>query len=150
MTVFRWPSDWDPFAGFRTMQRELERLVRRGSLSESRGVGGGVYPPINVYNSPDEILVECEIPGVRRDDLDLSITGETLVVKGKKNPPIEEREDSSVRYQRRERGAGDFSRTIVLPEHVDSDRIAASLKDGILSVRLPKSEQAQPKRICVS
>jgi HSP20 family protein len=145
MTVFRWPA-LDPLAGFRHMQRELERLVSRGGAGDERqGVGGGVYPPINVYNSSSEIVVEAEVTGVKRDDLDLSITGETLVIRGQKKPSTESPEN--VRYHRHERGTGDFSRTIVLPDHVDGENIQANLKAGVLTVRLPKTQAAMPRKI---
>jgi HSP20 family protein len=146
-TLFRWPGNWDPFSGLRVMQRELERLSNRGGYGESRNIGGGVFPPVNVYNGPAELVVECEAPGVKREDIDLSITGETLVVKGVKHPACDP--ESEVRYQRCERGSGEFSRTIVLPEKIDPDRISANLVDGILTVRLPKSEAALPKKIDV-
>jgi HSP20 family protein len=146
-TLFRWPGNWDPFAGLRVMQRELERLSGRGGFGEGRNIGGGVFPPVNVYNGSTELLVECEAPGVKRQDIDLSITGETLVVKGVKHPACNPEGD--VRYQRCERGSGEFSRTIVLPDKIDPDRISASLVDGILTVRLPKSEAAMPRKIDV-
>jgi len=129
------------------MQRELERLSSRGGFGEGRNIGGGVFPPVNVYNGPAELVVECEAPGVKREDINLSITGETLVVKGEKHPVCEPGDD--VRFQRRERGSGDFNRTIVLPDKIDSERISASLVDGILTVRLPKSEAAMPRKIDV-
>ena len=138
MATFRWPSGWDPLLGFRAMQKELERLSRRDSVS-GRQIGGGAYPPVNVLNGSTELIVECEIPGLKREDIDLSITGETLQIKGSKKP-ITASED--VRYQCHQRGMGDFSRTIVLPDRVDSERISASLVDGILTVRLPKTEAA--------
>ncbi len=146
-TLFRWPGNWDPFAGLRVMQRELERLSNRGGFGEGRNIGGGVFPPVNVYNGPTELVVECEVAGVKREDIDLSITGETLVVKGVKHPVCQS--DSEVRYQRCERGSGEFSRTIVLPEKIDPERISANLVDGILAVHLPKSEAALPKKIDV-
>jgi HSP20 family protein len=128
------------------MQRELERLSGRG-YGEGRNIGGGVFPPVNVYNGSSELLVECEVPGVKREDIDLSITGETLVVRGEKHPACASGED--VRFQRSERGSGEFSRTIVLPDRIDPERISANLVDGILTVRLPKSEAAMPKKIDV-
>lgn len=146
MTTFRWPSGWDPLLGFRAMQRELERLSGRSSMSGSRHIGGGVYPPVNVLNGSTELIVECEIAGLKREDIDLSITGETLVIKGSKKPLIE---GDEICYQCHERGMGDFSRTIVLPDRVEPDKISASLVDGILTVRLPKIEAVLPKHIDV-
>jgi len=129
------------------MQRELERLVGRSIFADiQQAVGGGVYPPVNVYNGPDDMIVQADLAGVPREDLDISITGETLVVRGVKK--AQEGEDR-LRYQRRERGTGEFSRTIVLPDKVDVDRIEAKMEAGILTVRLPKSEAARPRQIAV-
>ena len=156
MTIFRWPQSWasvssafprtwgqDPFSMLRAMQREMERLVGH---TDAQRVGGGTYPPLNVLNSPDEIIVQCELAGVNKEDLDISITGETLIVKGVKNPPPDE---EKIHYQRQERGTGEFSRTVVLPDQVDPEKIDATLVDGILTIRLFKSQAAKPRQISV-
>ena len=145
MATFRWPSGFDPFVGLRLMHRELERLMGRGAGPGAQRVGG-VYPPVNVLNGDDELVVQCEVPGIARDDLDISITGQTLVVRGTKRA-LDDPEN--VRYEVRERGTGEFSRTVVLPDRVDSERVEAELAHGILTVRLPKSESARPKQIPV-
>ena len=146
MATFRWPT-WDPWTGLRLMQRELERVVGRNIFGEmQQGVGGGVYPPVNIYNGRDEIVVQCEVPGVAKDDLDISITGETLGIRGVKKGP---KDEELFRYQRRERGIGEFSRTVVLPDKVDPDRIEATLDRGILTIRLPKSDSVKPRQIKV-
>lgn len=145
MAIFGWPGGFDPWGGLRYVSRELERLVGR-SPQDARQVGGGIYPPVNVLDGPDDILVQCEVAGVPQADLDISITGETLVVKGvKRLPPAEDK----LTYQRRERGAGEFSRTVILPDKVDPDRVEAKLVNGLLEIRLPKSDAARPKRIQV-
>ena len=146
MATFRWPVGWDPSLGLRLMQRELERLTGSSWFSDARGIGGGNYPPINVYNGPEDIVVECELAGVKKDDLDISITGETLQIKGVKRPAAD---DEQVRYQKRERGEGDFNRTIVLPDRIESGRVEAKLADGILTIRVPKSEAAKARQIAV-
>jgi HSP20 family protein len=143
MAIFRWGMNFDPFAGFRHIQRELERL-HQSWFGESRRIGGGAYPPVNVFESPGEILAQCELGGVDRKDVDVSITGETLTIKGVKRPiPGEEK----LRFIRRERGSGDFTRTIVLPEAVDAERVEATLRNGIMSIRLPKAAAAKPRQI---
>ena len=63
MAIFRWGSHFDPLAGFRQLHRELDRLMRP-SMAEARRVGGGAYPPVNVYEAPGEVLVQCEVAGV--------------------------------------------------------------------------------------
>lgn len=143
MAIFRWGTNFDPFVGFRHLQRELERL-HQSWFGESRRIGGGAYPPVNVYESPGEILAQCEVAGVEPKDCDVSITGETLTIKGVKRPlPDEEK----LNFIRRERGSGEFTRTIVLPEAVDAEKVEASLSNGIMSVRLPKAGAAKPRRI---
>ena len=146
MAIFRWPNGLDPFGTLRYMQRELERLAGRGVGGEGQRIGGGVYPPVNVFNGPDDMIVQCELAGVERKDVDISITGETLQIKGVKHAGNNE---ENVRYHRRERGGGEFSRTIVLPDKVDVERIEANLRAGILTIRLPKSEAAKPRQIKV-
>lgn len=143
MITYRWPLGLDPFAGLRFMQRELERLA---GPQDGRSVGGSSYPAVNIFNGPDDIIVECELAGVKKESLDVSITGETLAIKGTKQAPAGE---DKFEFHRKERGVGDFSRTIVLPEPVEPSRIDASLANGILTVRLPKSESARPRQIKV-
>jgi HSP20 family protein len=145
MAIFRWPDNWDPLAGLRVMHREIERLTGRQD-GVGRGIGGGSYPSVNVLSSADEIVIECELPGIKREDIDLSIAGETVIIKGSKKCPCE---TENIQYHRRERGSGDFSRTIVLPEKIDADNISASMNEGILTIHLPKSQAAMLKKITV-
>ena len=143
MAIFRWGTNFDPFAGLRAVQRELERLAWPWS-DQTRRIGGGAYPAVNVYESAEEILIQCEVPGIDREDLDVTITGETLTIKGLKRPLPDEEE---LNFIRRERGSGQFTRTIVLPDAVDAERIEANLADGIMTIRLPKKAAAKPKQI---
>ena len=138
MTTFRWPSGFDPLIGFRTVQRELNRLL---NVPSSEG-----YPPVNVYDTDNAYVVEALLPGVGTSEIDLSITGDTLVIKGTK-PPLPDVDDD--RYLRRERGHGTFNRTVVLPDSVDMGQVTAKQTNGVLTVRLPKSEQARSHRIDV-
>jgi len=134
-----WPGvSVDPLWGLRAMQRELSRLFNR---PESGG-----FPPINVYDAGDAFVVEAELPGVGTSELELSITGDTLELKGKRAglPGVGDEQ-----FQRRERGEGAFARTVVLPETVDADGIKATTRDGVLTIRLPKSEASKPRRISV-
>lgn len=145
---------WDPFSGFRHLQRELERWMGfgRGLLGEARRVGGTGYPAVNVYDGTDEVVIQCEVPGVAREDLDVSLTGDTLTVRGVRKPSADASEDEGeqVRYDIRERGMGEFNRTIVLPDNVNPDNVQADLNAGILTIRLPKSESAKVHKVPVS
>jgi len=136
MTTFRWPSGLDPWLGFRGLQRELNRLL---NLPSSEG-----YPPVNVYDTEQAYVVEALLPGVEGKDIDLSITGDTLVLKGTKLPLPDVADDS---YLRRERGHGAFNRTVVLPDSVEAAGVTAKQSNGVLTVRLPKHAQARSHRV---
>lgn len=146
MAIFRWPGSWEPLAGLRYMQREMDRLFGRNLFSQLRRLGGESYPPVNVYSGANDIVVQCELAGVAKKDLELSITGQTLVIKGHKTLA---RDYDKRRYQCQERGMGEFTRTIVLPDHVDAERIDARMESGVLTINIPKSESAKPKQIQV-
>ena len=145
MAIFRWGNSFDPFAPLRRLQHEMERMAWP-SGEVSRRVGGGAYPPVNLYESDGDVIVQCEVPGIDPDDLDVNITGETLTIKGVKKP---QPDAEGLHFIRRERGSGEFTRTIVLPEQVDEDKISADLREGVLTVRLRKSAAAQPRRIAI-
>lgn len=147
MPIFRLEASQVPWGGLRWLQREVDQLMGASRLfGNSRRVGGGNYPPVNVCNGDAEIIVMAEVPGVASEDLDLSITGETLVIKGVRKPTVER---NDVTFQRRERESGQFGRTVILPDKVDAENVTARLADGVLTITLPKSEAAKPKQIAV-
>ena len=144
MPIFSWRTD--PWSTFRDVHRDLSRLL--GGLvrsPESQLIGGSGYPPVSIFDRDDSMLVLAEIPGVSMDSLDISITGDTLVIKGVKADDGQQDEN----YHRRERGTGAFSRTIVLPDSVKADAIKATLVRGILRIDLPKNESAKPMKVSV-
>ena len=148
MPLLRWETSVDPFASFQWLRREMERMFDPLRLfGEARRIGGGVFPNVNIYNGDKDILVVAEVPGLRQDDLDVSLTGDTLVIKGRKPAGVENEE--KVRFERRESGCGQFNRVVILPDSVAGTNMSAKLKDGILTVTLPKSEAAKPKQITV-
>jgi HSP20 family protein len=147
MPLLRWETNVDPFASFQWLRREMERFDPLRLFGEARRIGGGVFPNVNIYNGDNDILVVAEMPGVRQEDLEVSLTGDTLVIKGRKDLGVEN--EDKVRFERRERGSGEFNRVIILPDSVGGDNMQARLKDGILTVTLPKSESAKPRQITV-
>ena len=138
MTTFRWPSGFDPLVGFKSLQRELNRLF---NLPGAEG-----YPPVNVFDTDEAYVVEALLPGVGTSEIDLSITGDTLVIKGTK-PPIPNTDDE--KYIRRERGHGSFNRTVVLPDSVEADNVKATQTSGLLTVTLPKRDRVRSHRVAV-
>jgi HSP20 family protein len=134
---------WDPF---RELQREVGRLiVSLDPFQVVRRVQG--YPPLNVFDAGDRYLLSVQLPGMTPADIDLTITGETLTIRGERKRVEGVKDDS---YRRQERPMGRWARTITLPDRVESAKVGASFSDGILTVSLPKAEDARPRRIAVS
>ena len=106
----------------------------------------GVFPLTNVTEDSDNYYVRAELPGITSDELDIQVTAKGISISGERKIPVE---GNNVKYHRREREAGKFSRTINLPENVDVNKVDASLKNGILTVIIPKSEVAKPRQITV-
>ena len=103
-------------------------------------------PSLDVYEEKDSVVVKAELPGMKKEDVEVSLAGETLTIKGEKKEDKEVKEDD---YYRRERSYGSFLRSVALPCEVKSEEIKASFKDGVLEVRLPKTEEAKKKSIAV-
>lgn len=108
-------------------------------FGEDRRVG---YPPLNLSNDEENIYVQAVIPGVKMEDVDLTLTDKTLVIKG-------ERPGLEGRFYRQERPVGVFHRVVALNVAVDRDRVKATMKDGVLTVVLPKAQECKPKRIAI-
>ncbi len=103
-------------------------------------------PSIDVYEEKDTVVVKAELPGMKKEDIEVNLAGDTLTIKGEKKQEEEVKEDH---YYRRERSYGSFLRSVALPCEVKSGEIKASFKDGVLEVRLPKTEEAKKKEIAV-
>ena len=103
-------------------------------------------PSIDVYEEKDSVVVKAELPGMKKEDIAVNLAGENLTIKGEKKEDKEVKEDN---YYRRERSYGSFLRTVALPCEVKSDEIKASFKDGVLEIRVPKTEDAKKKSIAV-
>jgi len=143
-----WPTwDWrSPFDELERMRRELDRLSGDFTGSVFRLPTAGVFPLVNVTEDQSSYYVRAELPGVKTDELDISVTGETLTLSGERRLPEESQKAS---YHRREREAGSFSRVISLPARLDVDKVKAHAEDGVLTVVLPKAEPAKPRQIAV-
>ena len=102
------------------------------------------FPPVDILEHGDELVMIADLPGVRRDDIDISVENRTLTLAGERRDPGEAK-DSTV--YRNERPTGKFTRTFSLPATVEVTRITADYKDGVLRVALPKAEAARPRRI---
>lgn len=124
------------------MNRMMDRIFREGNLTET----GMWLPPIDLSETNDKITVKAEIPGIDPKDIDISIQENTLFLKGEKR---EEKEEKGKNYYRVERQYGSFSRSVVLPATVDTDKITAECKNGVLEITLQKKEEVKPKQISI-
>ncbi len=127
---------------FDRLHADFENLFGDLFYSEGPGRSAG-YPPVNLWEDESNIYVECEIPGVKRDQLDLSVVGKKLTISGERTRD----ESKDVERHRTERPDGAFSRVITLPREVNPDAIEARLENGVLAVTLPRSEATRPRKI---
>jgi HSP20 family protein len=151
MLTIRYPLFMN-FPNLSDTLEEMDRMRRRMDrvLDAFSGGGGlpaisGVFPPIKVREENGTIHVEAEVPGIRAEDIDISVTGRTLTLKGERKPE----EASGASFHRRERGYGSFHKAVTLPEDVNAEAIEAECKDGVLKIVLPKAEHAKPRKIAV-
>ena len=146
--LFAWGPNLDVFERLRgEMNRLFDRRFFARGLWPTWLEREGKFPRVNMSEAAETLTVECELPGVVRDDVDISVEGGVLTIRGERKPP-EDRQ--SERYYRRERGFGPFERSIELPSRVDVDNISAKLTNGVLEIVLPKHPDAKPKRIEVN
>lgn len=138
----------DPFDLVTDLQDDVNRLfsssLRRGSQNPSSF--GEFLPSLEFKEDDNQFLLHLDIPGMERKDLDISVTGNMLTVKGERK---EEENKKGKGYFYSERRYGNFQRSVELPAEVDADKVAAAYKDGVLELTLPKSEKAKPKQIKV-
>ena len=135
-----------PFGELERMRQNMERLFEE-ARAPYQPTQAGVFPLTNLSEDKDNYYIRAELPGVKGDELDIQVTGNNLAISGERKIAAEE---EGAKYHRREREAGSFSRMIGLPGEVDTDKVDANLKNGILTVVVPKAEIAKPKQISVS
>lgn len=139
---------WDPFTDLERIQKEMNRMFNLSLAHEgNREIGildGAWSPAVDIYDSKDNVMVKADIPGLTKDDIEVTVQGDTLFIKGEKK---QEKEVKEKDYIRTERFYGNFQRAVRLPAEVQSDKVEATYKNGVLELVLPKSEKAKPKQI---
>ncbi len=151
MAIERWRprwgiTPWRPFRELEEWERRFDDLLGR-PLWRLPVDERGWMPAVDVFEKEDKFVVKAELPGMKEDDIDVSVVGDTLSIKGEKKTETEVKNED---YYRCERSYGTFYRSIPLPSNVDVDKIEASFDDGVLEVNLPKSAKVKPKKISVS
>jgi len=127
-------------------RRDMEDLMNRffGGNIMAPGPEGDWVPSINIADSDGDVRVEAELPGMRPEDIDVNVSGDLLTLKGERK---EEREEAEEGYTYREIRQGSFQRAVRLPAEVQADKADARFENGVLTVRLPKAEEAKAKQI---
>ena len=144
-----WPSRptfENPLSDFDSMRREMLRLFDAVAGDTSGDVGAGLFPPMNITQDDDNFYLRAEVPGIRPNELSISAVRNRVSLAGKREIQCEH---ERVSYHRKERAEGSFNRTVTLPTEVDAERVEARYGDGILTLTLPKAEEAKPRQIAV-
>jgi len=146
MAIVRWS---DPFREFAQLQDRINRAFSDayGRSDEGLMTSGSWVPPVDIYQNGDhEVVLKAELPDMTREDIDITVDNGTLTIRGEKKLSSEVKEDQLHRIERR---YGSFSRSFSLPQTVDTAKVAAEYKNGVLTVRIPLREEAKPRQIKV-
>ena len=137
---------WQPFGGISRLRDQIDRMFEdslwpRNTLMPAQG-----NVLIDMYQTDNDVMVKASLPGVNPDEVDITVTGDILTIKGEHK---EEKEAKEENYYHKERRFGSFSRIVALPVPVKNDKAEAVFEDGVLTLTLPKSEELKPKQIKV-
>jgi HSP20 family protein len=146
MALFRFSPELDPVNALLTLQRELEQVFNNPFGLDLGLSGRGVFPAVNVFRDPQgAYVIRLETPGVSPEYLNIESQGRTLTISGRREATT----PNGGSFHRRERGSGQFSRSLQLPADLDLNQAEASCKHGMLTIRVPKKEEAKPRQITV-
>lgn len=147
--VKSWPFEHqlNGFSELDRLRRDLSQVLTTPGAQVGLDSPAGVYPFLNVTEDQDNFYIRSEVPGITMDELDVSVTGRNVTVSGERKIPAE---DQRVRYHRREREAGKFRRQFNLSTDIESERVEAKYRHGMLMIILPKAESAKPRKIPIN
>lgn len=135
---------WSPFFDVQKTLDEMDRMLNAvGRPLGLRSVPRGTFPAINVYDQGNAAVLTAELPGVKPEDVELTVLGDAITLKGERKS---DRTDGE-RYYRQERPTGAFERTVTLPTAIDPESVKAEYHNGILTVRMEKEEKAKAKKV---
>uniref|UniRef100_A0A7C4GFL1 Hsp20/alpha crystallin family protein n=1 Tax=candidate division WOR-3 bacterium TaxID=2052148 RepID=A0A7C4GFL1_UNCW3 len=140
-------APWEPFAGVSTLRDEMDRLFDAFTGRLTRGREDGYWiPPLDIEETKDALIVRAELPGMKKDEIKVSISGDTLTLSGERRHETEEKGKTFCRI---ERAYGRFQRSVVLPAEIDGDKAKAAYKAGVLELTLPKSARSKAHEITI-
>jgi len=140
---------WQPLSELMSLRQAMDRLFEDSFVRPSRGlvtVGEIAAPALDVYQTSNEVVVKAALPGLKPEDVNIDITGETLTIRGESKAEQEIKKED---YLYKERRYGSFSRSVVLPSGLKTDKAEATMENGILTLTIPKLEEVKPKKISV-
>ncbi|HWP84783.1 MAG TPA: Hsp20/alpha crystallin family protein [Terriglobia bacterium] len=141
---------WEPTRELATLRERMDRLFNEAlgrTWGGEEGLSTGIWnPAVDVFETPDSIILKADLPDVNKNDVDVSIENNVLTIKGERKL---EREMKEHNYYRMERSYGNFSRSFTLPPTVDSEKAEAEFANGVLTLTLPKREESKPRQIKV-
>jgi HSP20 family protein len=151
MNLTRWQkpelANWPAFGRLSNLRDEIDRLFESPLAEWPSQVFSGWTPALDMHEDKDNIIVHAELPGMKKEDIDISLHEGCLSISGERKS---EKEHKDAEVYRSERFVGRFQRTVSLPSAVDAEKVKASYKDGVLTITLPKTEEAKPKHIDVN
>ncbi len=151
MSLIRYQSPelnpWLAFDRLPSLRDELSRLFDFALPTRDSGLFSGWTPALDVYDEKDNFVVKAELPGLKKEDIDINVHNGVLTISGERKQEAEKKEGQTFRS---ERYFGRFQRSVTLPAAVDVSKVKASYKDGVLTIDLPKAEEAKPKQIAIS
>jgi HSP20 family protein len=147
MALTRWSPTRDLLSIRDDMNRMFSEFFGRTEGQEDAWLTGAWTPPVDIYDTDEALILKAELPGFDKDDVSVELKDNTLTLKGQRKHETETKDEQ---YVRRERVHGGFQRAFMLPSPVDQEKVTATYKDGVLELRLPKSDTAKPKRIAIS
>ncbi len=149
-SLIRWNrpelTTWPTFGGLTDLRDEIDRLFESplAELARTSQILSGWTPALDLFEDKDNFVVKAELPGMKREEIEVSLHEGSLSISGERKS---EEKHSDAEVYRTERFFGRFQRTVTLPTPVAADKVKASYKDGVLTVTLPKTEEAKPKQI---
>jgi len=140
---------YEPFREIMTLREAMDKLFEDSFVTPQRilkGLREEIVPAIDMYQTKNDVVVKSTLPGIKPEDVDITITGNTLTIKGETKADEEVKEED---YIYREHRHGSFCRSVTLPAGLDTDKAESVFEDGVLTLTIPKSEEAKPKQIKV-
>jgi HSP20 family protein len=137
---------WEPVRDIMSLREAMDQLFNEAFTRPANLSGGSVIPAIDLYQNNDEVVVKAALPGLKADDVQISVTADVLTLRGEFKQENEQKDST---YHIREQRYGSFERSVMLPSDVQTEKAKADFENGVLTITLPKAESVKPKAITI-